>query len=163
MPPTPSTNGQQTKRLRREPPRWLTSSSPCRPRLVERAAADVLRGVMERAAQPMVRACPARCGLCVPTFKAFSPHEGARMNAAPGELLALDGRRLESLTATERAVFQQYRDARPQAGQAWISVGLSTAPLPPIALLCTSTQAKADEILQRAGTIVCVRAYPAAP
>ncbi|KFN45247.1 hypothetical protein [Arenimonas metalli] len=85
------------------------------------------------------------------------------MTTAPAELLALEGRRLDELTVSERAVFQRYRDARPRAGLPWVSVGLSTDPLPPTALLSASSQTEADDLLRQAGAVVCVREYPAAP
>lgn len=81
------------------------------------------------------------------------------MTSPPAALLALDGRRLDSLTPSERAVFQRFRNGRPKQGRPWISVGLSTRMLDASALLSAPTQAQADEILKQAGAVICVRIY----
>jgi hypothetical protein len=81
------------------------------------------------------------------------------MKSPPIELLALDGRRFDSLTPAELAVFKRYRKGRPAEGRPWISVGLGASALDPSALLCAPTQADADELLKRAGAVVCVRIY----
>lgn len=81
------------------------------------------------------------------------------MRSPPAALLAIDGRRLDSLTPAELAVFQRYRHGRPKDGRPWISVGLGTALVDPTALLRAPTQDQADEILRKAGAVVCVRVY----
>lgn len=81
------------------------------------------------------------------------------MTSPPAELLALDGRRFDSLSSAELAVFQRFRKGRPKDGRPWISVGLGTGLLDPSTLLSAPTQAQADEILKQAGAVVCVRVY----
>lgn len=73
---------------------------------------------------------------------------------SPTALQALDGRRLDSLSPAELAVFQRYRKGRPKDGRPWISVGLGVGMLDPATLLSARSQADADEILIQAGASV---------
>ena len=97
------------------------------------------------------------------------------MRSPPAALLALDGKRLDALTPAELAVFQRYRNGRPKDGRPWISVGRGGGRWGSLCCFLwgvggTSfveagapgrppTQAQADEILKRAGAVVCVQVY----
>lgn len=85
--------------------------------------------------------------------------ECSPMKSPPATLLALNGRRLDSLSTAEKAVFQRYRNGRFRDGLPWISVGLTTHSLDPWELLRASTQAQADALLKRAGAVIQVRVY----
>jgi hypothetical protein len=98
---------------------------------------------------------PSRAVLGIAT----SCYENSPLKSPPASLLALDGRRLDSLSTAEKAVFQRYRNGRFRNGFPWISVGLTTSHLDTFELLRAPTQAQADALLKRAGAVIQVRVY----
>lgn len=56
------------------------------------------------------------------------------------------------------AVFQRDRTGRQKEERPWISVGLCTGALDPMALLSTSTLADADDVLKLACAVMCLSA-----